>query len=135
MNKFLLEIITPKGVYLKDEVNELYLNTSNGYMGIMAKHDTLITGVEISPMFIVKDNKKVYYVTFKGVLNVKPDLVRLIVSNIEESKDIDINRAKKAKERAMERLKNRKEGIDLERASLALKRANARISCINKDFI
>ena len=56
MNKFLLEIITPKGVFLKDEVQELYLKTSSGYMGIMAKHDTLIAGVEIAPGFILKDN-------------------------------------------------------------------------------
>lgn len=135
MNKFLLEIITPKGVYYKDQVNELYLNTSNGYMGIMAKHDTLITGVEIAPGFIMKDNKKEYFAIFGGVLHVDKNSVRLIVSGIERAESIDKARAKKAQERAEERLKKKSDAIDQKRAELALKRAIARIGSVDKDFI
>lgn len=135
MNKFLLEIDTPKGVYLKDEVNELYLKTSNGYMGIMAKHDTLITGVEIAPGFILKDNKKEYYAIFNGILHVDRNSVRLIVSGIERADSIDKARAKKAQERATERLKSKGDAVDQKRAELALKRALARLGSVDKDFV
>ena len=135
MKKFLLEIDTPKGVYLKDEVNELYLKTSNGYMGIMAKHDTLITGVEIAPGFILKDNKKEYYAIFNGILHIEKDVVRLIVSNIEHADSIDKARAKKAQERAEERLNKKGGTLDQKRAELALKRAIARIGAVDKNFV
>ncbi|MCQ2794714.1 MAG: ATP synthase F1 subunit epsilon [Bacilli bacterium] len=135
MSKFLLEIDTPKGVFLKDEVNELYLKTSNGYMGIMAKHDTLITGVEIAPGFILKDNKKEYYAIFGGVLHVSKNGVRLIVSNIEHAASIDKARAKSSLDRARERLKKKGDVVDQKRAELALKRALARLGSVERDFL
>ena len=135
MKKFLLEIITPKGVYLHEEINELYLKTSGGYIGIMANHDTLIAGVEIGPGFILKDNKKDYYAIFNGVLQVDKNIVRLIVSNIERADSIDKARAKKAHERATERLNKKGDTLDQKRAELALKRAIARIGAVDRNFI
>jgi len=132
MKTFLLEILTPKGVYMSSQVEELYLNTSNGYLGVLANHDTLITGVEISPGFIKKDDKKEYYAIFNGVLNIKKDKVQLILSNIEHAKSIDLARAKKARDRAIERINKKGETIDVARAQLALKRALARINSIER---
>lgn len=135
MNKFLLEIDTPKGVYYKGEVNELYLKTSGGYMGIMAKHDTLITGVEIAPGFIIKDNKKDYYAIFNGILHVDKNSVRLIVSNIEHADSIDVARAKNSLNRAQDRLNKKSDVVDQKRAELALKRALARIGSVERNFV
>ena len=135
MSKFLLEIITPKGVYLKDEVNELYLETSNGYMGIMAKCAPLITGVKIAPGFILKDNKKEYYAFFGGVLHIDKSGVRLIVNNVERADTIDKTRAKNSLERAQERLNKKSDVVDQKRAELALKRALARIRSVERDFL
>jgi len=135
MATFHLQVITPKGVYLDKEVNELYLKTSTGYMGIMANHDTLITGVEIAPGFIKINDKKEYYAIFNGVLNVTHDVTKLIVSNIEHSDEIDIERAKKAQERASNLLKTKGEGVDLLRAELALKRSLARLGSASKNIL
>ena len=135
MNKFHLTVVTPKGIFLDQEVEELYLKTSIGYMGILAKHDTLLTGVEIAPGFIKTLNKKEYYAIFNGVINITKDGVRLIVSNIEHADSIDVERAKRAHERALERLKKKGEGIDVKRAELALKRAITRIASSQKELL
>ena len=79
MKKFLLEVLTPKGAYFVGEVEELYLKTSLGYMGIMAGHDTLITGVEVAPGFIKHNNKIDYYAIFSGVLHVHKNGVKFLV--------------------------------------------------------
>ena len=76
MKTFSLEILTPKGTYFKQEIEELYLKTSLGYMGILANHDTLITGVEIAPGFIKVNNKINYYAIFSGVLHVSKNGVK-----------------------------------------------------------
>lgn len=132
MKKFLLEMLTPKGPYLISEVEELYLNTSLGYMGIMANHDTLITGVETAPGFIKRDGKIDYYAIFEGVLHVSKNGVKLVVSNIENANDIDIERAKMAHERALERLAKKAHDLDLTRCEKALKRAQARLDAAKR---
>ncbi|MCQ2791972.1 MAG: ATP synthase F1 subunit epsilon [Bacilli bacterium] len=135
MKKFFLEINTPKGSYFKGEVEEVYLKTSNGYMGIMANHESLITCVEIAPGFILNDGKRSFYAFFSGVLHIDKDGVKLILSNVESAESIDESRAKTAREKALERLKDKKEEIDIKRAELALKRALARLGTINRDFL
>ncbi|MCQ2752988.1 MAG: ATP synthase F1 subunit epsilon [Bacilli bacterium] len=136
MKPFVLEISTPKGVYLHEEVKELYLKTSLGYMGILAGHDTLITGVDMAPCCIIdKDNHKNYYALFAGVLNVKKDVVELAVNNIEHTDAIDLERAKKAHERAEARINKKDKAIDIQRAELALKRALVRMNTMKKDIL
>ncbi|MCQ2794504.1 MAG: ATP synthase F1 subunit epsilon [Bacilli bacterium] len=136
MKPFMLEISTPKGVYLREEVKELYLKTSLGYMGILAGHDTLITGVDMAPCCIInKDNQKNYYALFAGVLHVKKDIVELAVNGIEQADSIDLARAKRAHERATERLKKKDHTIDMRRAELALERALTRMNAAKKDIL
>lgn len=135
MKTFRLVILTPRGVYLDANVEELYLLTSKGYMGIFANHDTLITSVSIAPGFIKINNKREYYAIFLGVLNIAKDKVSLIVNNIEHAESIDLKRAQAAQARAIERINKRDDKTDYARAELALKRAVARIGTINRNFI
>lgn len=132
MSKFPLTILTPQGVFYEGEVEELYLNTSLGYMGIMARHEALVTEVIMSPGFIIKDNKKEYYAIFSGVLEIKNGQTKLIVGNIEHADSIDLDRAKKAHERALNRLKQKDDAIDIKRVELALKRAITRINTVEQ---
>lgn len=135
MKKFLLNIITPKGTYLHDEVEEVYLKTSNGYLGILANHDSLISVISIAPGFIVRNQKKEYFAFFGGVMYVNHNEVKLIVNNIEHADSIDEKRAQAAHDRAVERLKKKEAGMDTKRAELALKKALARLGTIRKDFL
>lgn len=135
MKTFHLIVLTPRGVYLDAQVEELYLKTENGYMGIFANHDTLITNVQIAPGFIKINNLREYYAIFIGVLNIAKDKVTLIVNNIERADYINLERATSAMNRANERIKKKDSNTDYERAELALKRAVARIGAVKKDFI
>ena len=69
-----------------------------------------------------------------GFMEVTPDKITVLATAAEEPIDIDINRAQRAYERAQERLQRLREDpdaqasiIDEQRASLALKRAAARL--------
>ena len=132
MKTFLLEIYTPYGKYFDKYVNELVIQTEEYVLGILPNHTPLVAKVKTSKMEIVQNGEKKCYAIGEGLLNVKKDSVTLLVESIESKQEIDIERAKQAKSRAEERLKEPL-NIDVERALKALTRANNRISIYEND--
>ena len=132
MKTFLLEIYTPYGKYLDRYVNELVVQTEEYVLGILPNHTPLVAKVKTSKMEIIQNGEKKCYAIAEGLLNVKKDSVTLLVESIESKDEIDIERAKEAKKRAEERLKEPL-NIDIERATKALIRANNRISIYEND--
>ena len=127
MKTFLLEIYTPYGKYFDKYVNELVIQTEEYVLGILPNHSPLVAKVKTSKMEIVQNGEKKCYAIGEGLLNVTKNGVTLLVESIESKAEIDIERAKQAKSRAEQRLKEPL-NIDIERATRALIRANNRIS-------
>ena len=127
MKTFLLEIYTPYGKYFDRYVDELVVQTEEYVLGILPNHSPLVAKVKTSKMEIIQNGQKKCYAIGEGLLNVTKDGVTLLVESIESKDEIDIERAKQAKSRAEERLKEPL-NIDIERATKALIRANNRIS-------
>ena len=127
MKTFLLEIYTPYGKYFDRYVNELVIQTDEYVLGILPNHAPLVAKVKIGKMEIVQNGERKCYANGEGLINVKKDGVTLIVDSVERKDEIDIDRAKEAKKRAEERLKEPL-NIDVERATRALIRANNRIA-------
>ena len=127
MKTFLLEIYTPYGKYLDAFVEEIVVTTEEYVLGILANHSPLVAKVRTGKLEIIRDGEKAVYAITEGLINVKKDGVTILVNSIERKDEIDIDRAKEAKRRAEERLKEPL-NIDVERAQRALIRANNRIS-------
>ena len=127
MKTFLLEIYTPYGKYFDRYVNELVIQTEEYVLGILPNHAPLVAKVKTGKMEIVQNGERKCYANGEGLINVKKDGVVLIVDSVESKNEIDIDRAKEAKKRAEERLREPL-NIDVERALRALNRANNRIS-------
>ena len=132
MKTFLLEIYTPYGKYFDRYVNELVIQTEEYVLGILPNHAPLVAKVKTGKMEIVQGGERKLYANGEGLINVKKDGVTLIVNSVECKNEIDIDRAKEAKKRAEERLKEPL-NIDVERALRALNRANNRISVYEND--
>ena len=132
MKTFLLEIYTPYGKYFDRYANELVIQTEEYVLGILPNHAPLVAKVKIGKMEIIQNGERKCYANGEGLINVKKDGVSLLLNNIESKDEIDIDRAKEAKKRAEERLKEPL-NIDVERAIRALNRANNRISVYEND--
>ncbi len=130
---FRLVILTPQGLYLDKEIDELYVKTHLGVIGVLTGHIPLISPVEIASMHILIKGKKYYYAEFGGVLHVAKDKTTLIVNDIEAQKDIDQARALAAKDRAEKRLHEKDPSTDLLRAQAALSRALVRLETLSID--
>lgn len=130
-NKLKLEIVTPYGLVLSDEVNEITAAGTEGEFGVLPGHVPFVTTLKIGMLTIKKDNKTEYVFVNSGYAEVLPDKVVILADSAERAEDIDVERAKAAMKRAEERLKQA-EKIDFARAMAALERATVRIQIAEK---
>jgi F-type H+-transporting ATPase subunit epsilon len=129
-----LKIVTPKGVFLEDEVSELVAPGKDGDFGVQIGHTPFISSVRPGILKIYKNDKPEVYSLMNGFVMVDVDKVRIFTEIIEKPEDIDKNRAERAKGRAEKRLQEKKEHTDLRRAEGALRRAIARIQISEDGF-
>ena len=129
-----LEIVSPDRVVYAADIDMLIARSTGGEIGILPKHIPLVTGLEPHAMKIHVDAKEQLIAVAGGFMEVTPDKITVLATAAEEPIDIDINRAQRAYDRAQERLQKLREDpeaqasiIDEQRASLALKRAAARL--------
>ncbi len=129
-NLFSLRIITPDRVFYKGEVSMVEFNTIEGEIGVLKKH--VPTTVIVSPgiLTITEAEGTKEAALHAGFAEILQDEVVILAEIIEWPVEIDAERAKRAKERAEERLRTKTPETDILRAQTALQRALARISVI-----
>ena len=66
-----------------------------------------------------------------GFAEILPDKVTILAELVEWPSEIDAKRAEAAKERAEQRLANKGPEIDVDRATIALKKAICRLNSLN----
>ena len=129
MSTLHLDVLTPYKKYMSKDVTYLRVRNDDAILGILPGHAPIITTVNISEMMIKDENgKETLFAIGGGLLSVKDNVATLMVNSIESQDEIDFSRAEAAKERAMHRLEEKLENLDVERAQLALLRATVRIS-------
>ena len=126
-NKLKLEIVTPNGLILNEEVDEVVCSGSEGEFGVLPGHVPFFTTLKIGMLTYKKGNEARFVFVNWGYAEVGPDRVMVLADSAEKSDDIDVERAKAAMKRAEERLKQAAE-VDHVRATSALDRSFARIS-------
>lgn len=130
MNKMRLQIICPRKVLFDGECTMLEYNTTEGYVGILPGHVAMTQILAPGKMAIYEENveKPHYLACMSGIAKILPDLVIIMIEVGEFKEEIDIDRAKAAKERAEKRLNERNDDkLDVERAKYALRKALVRI--------
>ena len=129
--KFVVDIYTPTGHYLKTNADYLSVTTGLGVVGILPNHAPLITNVVISKLTIKINGEDMVFAVSDGFMRIKKGTqVVLMVNAIERDNEIDINRAYASKQRAENRLNDKNEDVTRAKASLA--RALNRISIYEK---
>lgn len=133
MPKIKCEIITPEGKILDDELNVFRLKGVEGYFNVMNDHTPMITGLDVGVMTYTKDEKSNEIALGEGFIDVQPEKAVVLVDTAEFPNEIDIKRAKEAKQRAENRLKSQNNDVDIFRAQAALKRALTRLDIAQRN--
>lgn len=126
-NTFLLEVLTPDRNFFAGEIEELIVETPNGQMGVLKDHIPMVVAVAIGPIKIKKDGEWLEAVLSEGFMEVKHDKTIILCDSAEWPNEIDINRAKAARERARERLESQLSNVEYIRSQAALQRALSRL--------
>ena len=130
MAEFHLQIVTPDGLLYDGMAEKIIVRTENGDIGILANHINLVTTLGIGVAKVIIGGKERFAACAGGMLSVTKDVTRIVASTFVWSENIDVERAKKAKEKAEELLKRKNSERELTLAKLKLKRALSRISAV-----
>lgn len=129
---FQLEIVTPEKLVVKDEAQEMQIPAKNGYMGILPGHAPLITELDVGEISYSSGGYTHYIAVAWGFAEVLPDKVTILAEKAERAEDIDVARAKEARDRAEQHLHSTDPETDFDRAETALRRAEVRLDVASK---
>jgi len=128
-----LEIVTPEKIAFNGVVEEVTIPGTEGEFGVLKGHASLLSSVDIGKLSYTKDHKKTYYAVTTGYAEVSASKVTVLVETAERADLIDPERAKRALERAEEKIRKLpKQDMEFEKARLALMRAVIRINVAGK---
>lgn len=124
------EIITPAKPVYQGNIRSVTVPGASGSFQVLYNHAPILSSLDIGIVKLVDDtNAEFRFATGGGTIEVKDNKVLLLVESFETVEDIDIERAKKALDRAKKRLSKEAEerNVDQARAEAALKRAINRL--------
>lgn len=125
---FKVSVLTQEKVHLETEAVHLEAPGAAGYLGVLAHHAPLMTTLKPGKITVsLPDGRDEVFAVSGGLLKVSGEGVVVLAEAIERPEEIDLERAKQAKERAERRLKDRSAETDLERAAIAFDKALNRI--------
>lgn len=128
-----VEVVTPDGLIIKDQYDMVVVHTELGEVGILPEHAPLIAPLTISTARLKRDGEAMKVAIGGGFIEVDRNHITILAQSAETPAKIDVQRARKAKERAERRIKQKRDHVDFRRAELALKRAINRLNLINED--
>ena len=125
---FHLEIVTPKRIVFKGEVTSFSAPGMDGGFQVLHSHAPLLASLKIGKVKMSEiHGTEIRYAISGGFVEVRENNVILLAETAERVDEIDPERAKAARDRALKRLAEKYPNIDIERAKLALYRALNRL--------
>ena len=124
---FQLEIVTPEKKVVETVAEEIQIPGKNGYLGILPGHAPLITELSVGEVTYRENSTERKLAVAWGFAEVLPNKVTILAESAERPNEINVDRARKAKERAEQRLTSGDTSVDVARALDALHRAEARL--------
>ena len=128
MRSFQVEIVTPDGLAYSGEAESLLLRTTEGDVEILAGHADYMAALGIGRVRMIVGGEKRLASAQGGFISVHGGAVQMVATTFEFKDDIDLERARRAKEAAEAALREAKSKSDIALAEAKLKRALNRIS-------
>nr|WKT07822.1 CF1 epsilon subunit of ATP synthase [Klebsormidium sp. TAA2-JRJ3pt] len=122
-----LRVMTPIRTVWDGQAQEVILPTNSGQVGILPKHASLLTALDIGVLRVRTDTQWARLALMGGFAKIEKDRVTILVNEGERASEIDPQEAQKTLELAQMSL-NKAEGSRQKiEAKLAFRRAKARL--------
>ena len=130
--KLVLEIVTPEGLLLREEVDDVVAPGEEGYFGVRPGHAPFLTSLGLGEISYGQGGARSFLTCFWGFCEVLPDRVNVLADIGERAEEIDVGRAEQAMSRAADRLKTIREEEGYRESQAAYIRAVTRLSVARK---
>ena len=128
MPEFKLQILTPAQILYDDLAESIRAPGATGAFEVLSGHIPLLAALDTGEIVLRRhDLGRIYLATSGGFLEVLRAGVTVLLETGERPKEIDVERAQEALDRARRRLRERKPGLDIPRAEAAHDRARTRL--------
>jgi F-type H+-transporting ATPase subunit epsilon len=118
-----LEIVTAERVVLSEDVDSINAPTREGRVGILPRHEPLLTILEPGELAIVQGGVRTEFAVSGGFMEVLPNRVTILADTALRADEIDEARAEQARVRAEEMLKQKMSDREMAEAEMQLRRA------------
>jgi F-type H+-transporting ATPase subunit epsilon len=126
--KLTLEVVTPEGLLLREDVDDVVAPGENGYFGVRPGHTPLLSTLGAGEISYGRGGQRFHMTCFWGFCEVLPDKVNILAEIGERAEDIDLQRAEAALQNAQARLKALKDESGFEQAHDDYVKALTRLS-------
>ena len=125
---FPFEILTLQKLFLREEIRFVIAPGQEGVFEILAHHAPFVFALKPGPLRMrLPDGQELYVAVGSGFLVVQKERTTVLTRSAERPEDIDVDRARRAKERAEQRLQQKSADFEIARAEASLQRALARL--------
>jgi len=126
--ELLLEVVTPDRLVLSTQAEVVVCPGAEGQFGVLPGHIPFLSALEIGEMYYKAGGKTEYLAVSGGFAEVTGEKVTIVAESAEVGREIDVERAKRALERAEKRIAAGKTAeIDWARAEAAMRRSLMRM--------
>ncbi len=133
--KIKFRIVTPERIVYEDEIDQVTVVTEVGEVTILGRHTPLVSIIKPGELRIKKDNRTISLSVSSGFLEVRPNSeVYILADTAERVEEIDIEKAKEARARAvkiLEESQDRKD-VDFARLQAVIDREMSRLKIAEK---
>jgi F-type H+-transporting ATPase subunit epsilon len=127
-NTIKLEIVTPDGTVYSERVEMVTLQGSEGQMGILPHHTSLMAQLTPGEMIVQKDGQKKFLAVGEGLALVSGDLVAVVTDMAIAAENIDEAQAEEARQRAAARLSDKIADEEVASVNASLARSLAQLN-------
>jgi len=127
-----LEIVTPAGVVVREEVDEVEAPGVEGHFGVLPGHRPFMSQLRAGELRYRVGRQNQYVAVHWGFAEVLPNKVTVLVETAERAEDIDVDRAETALKAAEERMKRIRSEEDYDEVRDAWARAVTRLGVAHK---
>jgi len=132
-NKIFLEVVTPDKLLVSKEVDVVVATGVDGEFGVLYGHVPFLATLDIGELRFRDGNATDYAAISGGFAEVTGKKITILAEAAELAREIDLDRAARARERAQQRIDAaHREQIDYMRTENALKRALVRMRVAEK---
>jgi len=132
LDKIKLEIVTPERIVVAEDVDEVVLPGIDGEFGVLQGHIPFLTALKVGVLTYRSDGAEERLAVSWGYVEVTADNVKVLAETAEKATEIDLSRAKVAKEAAEKILTTGKKDTEYDEAQVRLEKAVIRVQVAGK---